>query len=162
MSGQQQQQLNASAMHPDYQHPPLVPEVEAIFQQRLHEERAAWEHERGSPEYTRSQQPGIAAIRPSPRAVTTILVTPNTLLVPRRHGHTLHPSESYVACPDCKSSVAIPKGYTTWPVNPVRRVAIGPYHVSRVLGLDTAELEEMDGKRVPRTWHASKLRKFYC
>ncbi|GAA0159705.1 hypothetical protein LIER_16420 [Lithospermum erythrorhizon] len=38
----------------------------------------------------------------------------------------------------------------------------GPYCVSRVLGPGTYELEEMDGKPVPRTWHSSKLSKFYC
>ncbi|GAA0143809.1 hypothetical protein LIER_35810 [Lithospermum erythrorhizon] len=38
----------------------------------------------------------------------------------------------------------------------------GPYRVSLVLGPGTYELEEMDGKPVPRTWHASKLSKFYC
>ncbi|GAA0168223.1 hypothetical protein LIER_22988 [Lithospermum erythrorhizon] len=38
----------------------------------------------------------------------------------------------------------------------------GPYRVSLILGPSTYELEEMDGKPVPRTWHASKLRKFYC
>ncbi|GAA0184295.1 hypothetical protein LIER_31583 [Lithospermum erythrorhizon] len=36
-----------------------------------------------------------------------------------------------------------------------------PYLLSRFLGLNTYEFEEMDGKPVPRTWHASKLRKFY-
>ncbi|GAA0153523.1 hypothetical protein LIER_11739 [Lithospermum erythrorhizon] len=47
-------------------------------------------------------------------------------------------------------------------VNKLRPKWEGPYHVSRVLGPDTFELEEMDGKPVPRTWHASKLSKFYC
>ncbi|GAA0139729.1 hypothetical protein LIER_01217 [Lithospermum erythrorhizon] len=32
----------------------------------------------------------------------------------------------------------------------------------RILGPGTYELEKMDGKPVPRTWHASKLSKFYC
>ncbi|GAA0158215.1 hypothetical protein LIER_15302 [Lithospermum erythrorhizon] len=29
-------------------------------------------------------------------------------------------------------------------------------------GPGTYELEEMDSKPVPQTWHASKLSKFYC
>ncbi|GAA0163682.1 hypothetical protein LIER_19487 [Lithospermum erythrorhizon] len=31
-----------------------------------------------------------------------------------------------------------------------------------IRGPDTYELEEMDGKPIPRTWYASKLSKFYC
>ncbi|GAA0154132.1 hypothetical protein LIER_37807 [Lithospermum erythrorhizon] len=50
-----QQQPHTSAPHPDYQHAPLAPEVEAIFQQRLPKERAAWEQERGSQEYPSSR-----------------------------------------------------------------------------------------------------------
>ncbi|GAA0144748.1 hypothetical protein LIER_05111 [Lithospermum erythrorhizon] len=33
--------------------------------------------------------------------------------------------------------------------------------VKKLTGPGTYELEEMDGKPVPRTWHASKLSKFY-
>ncbi|GAA0149201.1 hypothetical protein LIER_08439 [Lithospermum erythrorhizon] len=37
----------------------------------------------------------------------------------------------------------------------------GPYRVKKVVGQSTYELEELDGKAVPRTWHASKLCKYY-
>ncbi|GAA0143435.1 hypothetical protein LIER_04122 [Lithospermum erythrorhizon] len=37
----------------------------------------------------------------------------------------------------------------------------GLYRVSRFLGPGTYELDEMDGKPVPQTWHTSKLSKFY-
>ncbi|GAA0163732.1 hypothetical protein LIER_19527 [Lithospermum erythrorhizon] len=36
-----------------------------------------------------------------------------------------------------------------------------PYWVRRVMGPRTYELEDLDGKVVPRTWHASKLCKYY-
>ncbi|GAA0161007.1 hypothetical protein LIER_17426 [Lithospermum erythrorhizon] len=37
----------------------------------------------------------------------------------------------------------------------------GPYCVKKVVGPNTYELEDLDGKTVPRTWHASKLCKYY-
>ncbi|GAA0153419.1 hypothetical protein LIER_37671 [Lithospermum erythrorhizon] len=37
----------------------------------------------------------------------------------------------------------------------------GPYRVKRVIGHHTYELEELNGKLVLRTWHASKLCKYY-
>ncbi|GAA0142450.1 hypothetical protein LIER_03351 [Lithospermum erythrorhizon] len=37
----------------------------------------------------------------------------------------------------------------------------GPYRVNRVAGPSTYELEDLDGKSVSRTWHASKLCKYY-
>ncbi|GAA0172029.1 hypothetical protein LIER_25937 [Lithospermum erythrorhizon] len=37
----------------------------------------------------------------------------------------------------------------------------GPYRVKRVVGPNTYELEGLDGKAVPGTWHASKLCKYY-
>ncbi|GAA0174907.1 hypothetical protein LIER_41812 [Lithospermum erythrorhizon] len=52
---EQHQQPNTSAPHPDFQQPPLAPEVEATFQQRFREERAAWEQERDSQMNTRSR-----------------------------------------------------------------------------------------------------------
>ncbi|GAA0138796.1 hypothetical protein LIER_34980 [Lithospermum erythrorhizon] len=53
MSGLQHEP-NASVPPASNQHAPFPPEVEATFQQRLREERAAWERERGVPEYHRS------------------------------------------------------------------------------------------------------------
>ncbi|GAA0174786.1 hypothetical protein LIER_41782 [Lithospermum erythrorhizon] len=37
----------------------------------------------------------------------------------------------------------------------------GHYRVKRIVGPSTYELEDLDGKAVPRTWHASKLCKCY-
>ncbi|GAA0174451.1 hypothetical protein LIER_27840 [Lithospermum erythrorhizon] len=37
----------------------------------------------------------------------------------------------------------------------------GTYRVKRVVGPSTFELEDLDGKAVPRTWHASKLCRYY-
>ncbi|GAA0187551.1 hypothetical protein LIER_34839 [Lithospermum erythrorhizon] len=37
-----------------------------------------------------------------------------------------------------------------------------PYPIRHVLGPGTYELDEMNGKPVPQTWHASNLSKFYC
>ncbi|GAA0173111.1 hypothetical protein LIER_26796 [Lithospermum erythrorhizon] len=37
----------------------------------------------------------------------------------------------------------------------------GPYRVKRVMGASTHELEDLDGKVVPRTWHASKMCRYY-
>ncbi|GAA0150408.1 hypothetical protein LIER_09357 [Lithospermum erythrorhizon] len=37
----------------------------------------------------------------------------------------------------------------------------GPYRISRMLGPGTYELERMNGDAIPRTWHASKLVKYY-
>ncbi|GAA0143096.1 hypothetical protein LIER_03857 [Lithospermum erythrorhizon] len=36
-----------------------------------------------------------------------------------------------------------------------------PYQVKKVIGPSTYELEDLDGKAVPRTWHASKLCRYY-
>ncbi|GAA0145172.1 hypothetical protein LIER_05425 [Lithospermum erythrorhizon] len=37
----------------------------------------------------------------------------------------------------------------------------GPYRVKKVVGPSTYELEDLDGKAVPRTWHASKICRYY-
>ncbi|GAA0185605.1 hypothetical protein LIER_32893 [Lithospermum erythrorhizon] len=37
----------------------------------------------------------------------------------------------------------------------------GPYRVKRVVGASTYELEDLDGKIIPRTWHASKMCRYY-
>ncbi|GAA0152329.1 hypothetical protein LIER_10839 [Lithospermum erythrorhizon] len=37
----------------------------------------------------------------------------------------------------------------------------GPYRIKRILGPGTYELEDLDGKPIERTWHASKLCKYY-
>ncbi|GAA0184058.1 hypothetical protein LIER_42506 [Lithospermum erythrorhizon] len=37
----------------------------------------------------------------------------------------------------------------------------GPYHIKRILGSGTYEVEYLDGKPIERTWHASKLCKYY-
>ncbi|GAA0168404.1 hypothetical protein LIER_23128 [Lithospermum erythrorhizon] len=36
-----------------------------------------------------------------------------------------------------------------------------PYRIRRILGLGTYELEDLDGKPIMQTWHASKLCKYY-
>ncbi|GAA0161700.1 hypothetical protein LIER_17954 [Lithospermum erythrorhizon] len=40
---------------------------------------------------------------------------------------------------------------------------VGPYHIRRTLGPGTyeLELEDLDGKPIARTWHASRLCKYY-
>ncbi|GAA0185504.1 hypothetical protein LIER_32792 [Lithospermum erythrorhizon] len=55
MSGQQHEPT-ASVPPASHQHAPFPLKVETTFQQRLHEERAAWERERGAPEYSRSHR----------------------------------------------------------------------------------------------------------
>ncbi|GAA0170250.1 hypothetical protein LIER_24551 [Lithospermum erythrorhizon] len=37
----------------------------------------------------------------------------------------------------------------------------GSYRVKRVVGPSTYELDDLDGKAVPRTWHASNLCRYY-
>ena len=37
----------------------------------------------------------------------------------------------------------------------------GPYRVKQVKGKGSYELEHLDGKPIPRTWHATNLKKFY-
>ncbi|GAA0169862.1 hypothetical protein LIER_40844 [Lithospermum erythrorhizon] len=37
----------------------------------------------------------------------------------------------------------------------------GSYRIKRILGPGTYELEDLDGKRISRTWHASKVCKYY-
>ncbi|GAA0173641.1 hypothetical protein LIER_27216 [Lithospermum erythrorhizon] len=36
-----------------------------------------------------------------------------------------------------------------------------PYHVRRITGPVTYELETLEGRQVPRSWNASQLRKYY-
>ncbi|XP_074363508.1 uncharacterized protein LOC141704072 [Apium graveolens] len=37
----------------------------------------------------------------------------------------------------------------------------GPYKIKAILWKDTYQLEDMEGKLVPRTWNAEHLRKYY-
>ncbi|GAA0146331.1 hypothetical protein LIER_06315 [Lithospermum erythrorhizon] len=47
------------------------------------------------------------------------------------------------------------------PLKKTRSEEEGPYRMKKVVGPSTYELEDLDGKSVPRTWHPSKLCKYY-
>ncbi|GAA0167013.1 hypothetical protein LIER_22041 [Lithospermum erythrorhizon] len=61
----------------------------------------------------------------------------------------------------CSASEDQRGGHSAIPMEKYKHLMARSYN-RRVKGAGTYELEEMDGKPVPWTWHASKLSKFYC